>query len=105
MSRAKQATRGHGPAGRGDDRAVADDVTDPTLQAEIANPGASNPPTGAEAAPGDAGGRRPARARRPWLHSDDAAPGRDAAAPPAGDAPAAERRAGGADAAEGAGAT
>jgi NADH-quinone oxidoreductase subunit C len=31
----------------------ADEVTDPTLQAEIGNPAASNPPTGAEAAPGD----------------------------------------------------
>jgi NADH-quinone oxidoreductase subunit C len=31
----------------------ADDVTDPTLQAEIGNPAASNQPSGAEAAPGD----------------------------------------------------
>ena len=35
--------------------ASADDVTDPALQAEIANPAESNVPTGADAAPGDGG--------------------------------------------------
>jgi NADH-quinone oxidoreductase subunit C len=68
----------------------ADDVTDPTLQAEIGNPAASNQPSGAEAAPGDdttAADEGPIAAPGApgELHSDETPPqGEDAppAAPP-----------------------
>jgi NADH-quinone oxidoreductase subunit C len=76
----------------------ADEVTDPTLQAEIGNPAASNPPTGAEAAPGDDTtaadeGPIPAPGAPGELHSDETPPqGEDApaTAPPTTDDAAAE---------------
>jgi NADH-quinone oxidoreductase subunit C len=76
----------------------ADEVTDPTLQAEIGNPAASNPPTGAEAAPGDDTtaadeGPIPAPGAPGELHSDKTPPqGEDApaTAPPTTDDAAAE---------------
>jgi NADH-quinone oxidoreductase subunit C len=67
----------------------ADEVTDPTLQAEIGNPAASNPPTGAEAAPGDDTtaadeGPIPAPGAPGELHSDETPPqGEDAPEAPA----------------------
>jgi len=70
----------------------ADEVTDPTLQAEIGNPAASNPPTGAEAAPGDdttAADEGPIAAPGApgELHSDETPPQGEAApaAPPTED--------------------
>ena len=67
----------------------ADEVTDPALQAEIGNPAASNPPTGAEAAPGDDTtaadeGPIPAPGAPGELHSDETPPqGEDAPEAPA----------------------
>jgi NADH-quinone oxidoreductase subunit C len=67
----------------------ADEVTDPALQAEIGNPAASNPPTGAEAAPGEdttAADEGPIAAPGApgELHSDETPPQGEAApaAPP-----------------------
>jgi NADH-quinone oxidoreductase subunit C len=67
----------------------ADEVTDPTLQAEIGNPAATNQPTGAEAAPGDDTtaadeGGIAAPGAPGELHSDEAPPQGEGA----GDAPA-----------------
>ena len=67
----------------------ADEVTDPALQAEIANPAASNQPTGAEAAPGDDTtaadeGAIAAPGAPGELHSDETPPqGEDAGDTPA----------------------
>ena len=76
----------------------ADDVTDPTLQAEIANPGDSNRPSGADAAPGPPAGDDP-----PGPLDVDTTASEGEPVPEAGDAPGSDEPAAGADAAEGAG--
>ncbi|MGH9183735.1 MAG: hypothetical protein ACRDZ9_08030, partial [Acidimicrobiales bacterium] len=57
----------------------AEEITDPALQAEIANPAESNPPTGASATPGDPTtaadrGPLPAPGAPGELSSDEAVP-------------------------------